>query len=279
MGFFGNFNRAIIGFPLKTYTVIDGVAAVSAAVKAGLKAKAAADTAQDEIVGTLLGLKNGVTRSALQRELKADNLGSYYWLEVEFNPSTMRYTAMNGSFQQQQSVTGDIGSHIAQYNIEAQTNMNFEMYVDSAICLSATTGLSLSSATAFATNLIQGKDFYNIQPVVDGLCALCNDAATQYVIFAWGQIVFYGVLEEVNAEYIMFDVDGKPIRAKVSMSMRQSGTLGKDEQNNAVYSKSNKYWDEVYKKFFGDDGPKKIQLGSSSPTKSMKDFNNILNLK
>ena len=65
-------------------------------------------------------------------------------------------------------------------------------------------------------------------------------------------MIFWGVLEEVNAEYVMFDTDGKPIRAKISMSIRQSAKINKDDTNyEGTASESNKYWDNVYKKFFG----------------------------
>lgn len=278
MAFLGYFNRALIGFPIKKYDRISGVAAVNKAQRVALEAKATADNLQSQIQNTILNMKKRITKSNVQNELFKSKIKSYYWLEVEFNPSTMRYTAMNGSFQQQQSVTGDIGSHIAQYNIDAQTNMNFEIFIDSTMCLSATTGMSISSATSAVANLVKGRDYYNIEPIVDGLCSLCNDVETQYVIFAWGHMVFYGVLEEVDAEYVMFDVDGKPIRAKVSMNIRQSGKLGKDDNKEDIYSKSNHYWDDAYTKFFGK-GDKDLQFGSNSATKSMKDFNNILNLK
>ena len=278
MGFFGGFNRAKIGFPLKTYTRINGVEATNVSTQAAMKAKKIADAAQYLLMARKMGLQNDVVSSVEQEQLVLDTVAKSYWLDVEFNPSTMRYTAMNGSFQQQQSVTGDIGSHIAQYNIDAQTNMNFDMYIDSAICLSATTGLSLSTAVSAAANLYKGRDYYNIAPIVDGICSLCNDVETQYVIFAWGKMIFYGVLEEVTAEYVMFDVDGKPLRAKVSMNIRQSAKLGKDENEEDIFSKSNHYWEDVYKNFFGK-GDKKIQLGSPFADSSMKDFNNILNLK
>ena len=278
MGFFGGFNRALIGFPRKTIKRIDGVEATTVAQEAAEIAKMGADLSQYIIASQLLALKNGVSRSSTQNLMIAEKMLKYYWLEVEFNPSTLRYTAMNGSFQQQQSVTGDIGSHIAQYNVDAQTNMNFEIYVDSAICLSATTGLSVSTITSGIANLIRGRDFYNIAPLVDGICSLCNDVETQYIIFAWGKTIFWGVLEEVGAEYVMFDVDGKPIRAKLTMNIRQSSKINKDENEEGIASESNKYWDDVYKKFFGK-GNTQIQLGSTSATKSMKDFNNLLNLK
>lgn len=278
MGFFGGFNRALIGFPRKTITRIDGVQATTMATEAAEKMKMAADISQFLIASQLLSLKNGVSRSEVQNVIISKKMLQYYWLEVEFNPSTLRYTAMNGSFQQQQSVTGDIGSHIAQYNIDAQTNLTFEIYIDSAICLSSTTGLSLSTAMSAAANLFKGRDFYNIAPVVDGLCSLCSDVETQYIIFAWGKMLFWGVLEGVNAEYVMFDVDGKPIRAKVTMNIRQSSKINKDENEEGVSSESNTYWEEVYKKFFGK-GSKSLQFGSTSATSSMKDFNNLLNLK
>ena len=273
MGFFTTFNRAQIGFPLKEISYIDGVEATTVATTAAAKAQKLADTTKYFLERQALGLTKGVTTSLSQDALVVSTASDYYWLEVEFNPNTLRYTAMNGSFQQQQSVTGDIGSHIAQYNVDAQTTLKFEMYVDSAICLAATTGLSASTVVSGIANLLKGRDYYNIAPIVDGLCSLCNDVETQYVIFAWGKMIFYGVLEEVNAEFVMFDADGKPIRAKVNMSIRQSSKITKDENKDSIVKQSQQYWDDVYDNFFGK-GNQKLQFGSS-----MQSFNNLLNLK
>ncbi len=273
MGFFGGFNRALIGFPLKETTFIDGVEASSLATTAAAKTQKLADTTKHFLERQALGLANGVISSVTQDALVLSTAASYYWLEVEFNPRTLRYTAMNGSFQQQQSVTGDIGSHIAQYNVDAQTTLRFEVYVDSAICLSATTGLSLSTITSGIANLIKGRDYYNIAPIVDGICSLCNDVETQYITFAWGELQFFGVLEEVTADYVMFDADGKPIRAKLSMSIRQSSKITKDENKQSVAQQSQNYWNDAYNNFFGK-GSQELKLGGS-----MQSFNNLLNLK
>ncbi|MBE5913394.1 MAG: hypothetical protein E7274_04990 [Pseudobutyrivibrio ruminis] len=277
MGFFGGFNRAQIGFPLKKGIFIDGVKATNAATDAVFTAKKLADATQYYLQRKVIGLTNGVNTSGLQDELIMDTASNFYWLEVEFNPSTLRYTARNGS-QQQQSVTGDMAGHIAQYNVDAETKLHFEMYVDSAICLSASTGATLSTAISAGMNIFKGRDYYNIAPIVDGLCSLCHDFETQYVIFAWGKMAFYGILEEVNADYVMFDTDGKPIRAKVSVGIRQSGKTTKDEGEESFLSKSQQYWDDVYKNYFGK-GNQEIQIGTNAYYESIKDYNNLLNLK
>ncbi|MBE5917101.1 MAG: hypothetical protein E7273_09705 [Pseudobutyrivibrio ruminis] len=282
MSFLSGFNRALIGFPLKEFSNLDGVSAVNAAMTAEMKAKKAADAAQSAVMRKLMGLKNGISASAIQDELVFDTALTYYWLEVEFNPNSLRYVARNGSIQQQHSVTGDIGANIAQYNVEAQTDLHFDMFIDSAVCLSATTGVNLSTAVSGAVNIFKGQDYYNIAPIVDGLCSLCNSVETQYLIFAWGRMVFYGVLESVDAEYQMFDVDGKPIRAKVNISIRQCGKLGKDEKVD-VFSKSNSYWKDVYNSFFGKGSQMNLRFGRGSSksenVEGIKDFNNLLNLK
>ena len=283
MGFFNNFNRALIGFPLKEFSKIDGVDATSDVVDASLKAKKVADAAQYTIVSKLMDLSKGVSKSAIQEELLLETALTYYWLEVEFNPNSLRYVARNGSIQQQHLVTSDIGANIAQYNVEAQTDLHFDMYVDSAVCLSATTGLNLSTLLSARVNVMSGEDFYNIAPIVDGICSLCNSVETQYLIFAWGRMLFYGVLESVDAEYQMFDVDGKPIRAKISISIRQCGKLGKDEKAGDIFSKSNYYWKDVYDSFFGKGTQENLRFGRGSSkvptTEGIKDFNNLLNLR
>ena len=41
------------------------------------------------------------------------------------------------------------------------------------------------------------------------------------VIFSWGNLNFKGIITEFNAEYTMFSMEGKPIRATVSLSISE----------------------------------------------------------
>ena len=95
----------------KKITRVDGAKATTMTTEAVEQMKKwRLDAAQYLVASKLIGLKRGVTLSDAQNIQIMNSQLTYYWIEVEFNPSTMRYTAMNGSFQQQQSVTGDIGS-------------------------------------------------------------------------------------------------------------------------------------------------------------------------
>lgn len=49
------------------------------------------------------------------------------------------------------------------------------------------------------------------------------------VLFTWGKFAFTGYVTDVDTEYLLFDTDGNPRRAKVSVEMLGSAFTGKGE--------------------------------------------------
>ncbi len=59
----------------------------------------------------------------------------------------------------------------------------------------------------------------SVQPEVEALTSIVRSGTKRLVRFVWGDMVYEGVLNNVNAEYVMFNPNGEPVRAFVSMSM------------------------------------------------------------
>ena len=55
----------------------------------------------------------------------------------------------------------------------------------------------------------------------DGEAAELGKQRPTRVYYLWGDFYFYGVIESVNVTYVMFSPDGNPIRAKVSVKMKE----------------------------------------------------------
>lgn len=55
----------------------------------------------------------------------------------------------------------------------------------------------------------------------DGEAAELKKQRPTRVLFNWGSFIFVGVIESVNATYVMFASNGNPIRAKVTVKMKE----------------------------------------------------------
>ena len=96
--------------------------------------------------------------------------------------------------------------------------------------------LSAGDAVSAAAGGIQAaKGGYTVQPQTDGLIAALMRPSTRVVTFRWADMAFTGQLIEVQAEYTMFSVSGKPIRSRVRMNIAQQVESDADIQ----------YWNKV----------------------------------
>ncbi len=64
-----------------------------------------------------------------------------------------------------------------------------------------------------------GKLSNSVQPEVEALTALVRSGNKRLTRFVWGDMAYEGVLNSVNAEYVMFNCNGEPCRAFVSLNM------------------------------------------------------------
>lgn len=62
----------------------------------------------------------------------------------------------------------------------------------------------------------------SIRPIVEGLLAAIKNPKTCGVRFAWGDFIFEGTIEAVMADYTVFSQRGEPIRAAVTLQIKQA---------------------------------------------------------
>nr|WP_297703883.1 hypothetical protein [uncultured Butyrivibrio sp.] len=96
-----------------------------------------------------------------------------------------------------------------------KTNIQDAFYSDKFTL--GTTNIAKGVATGIK-KAITGQG-YSVQPEVEALTAIARDNFKRLARFAWGDMVYEGVINSVSAEYVMFNVTCEPIRAFVNINM------------------------------------------------------------
>ena len=78
---------------------------------------------------------------------------------------------------------------------------------------------NIGKGVARGVRKAKGKLCNSVQPEVEALTAVVRNGARRLIKFIWGDMAYEGVLNSVNAEYVMFNPNGEPCRAFVSLSM------------------------------------------------------------
>jgi hypothetical protein len=119
-----------------------------------------------------------------------------------------------------------------------KTNIQDAFYADKFTL--SPTNIGKGAGTAVAKAL--GKK-YSVQPEVEALTAIVRNNNRRLARFVWGDMIYEGVINTINAEYVMFNVNGEPCRAFVNIGM-----ILYDEDvagaNTSIWK--DKYMDEVY---------------------------------
>lgn len=120
----------------------------------------------------------------------------------------------------------------------------------------ATVG-NLTSGIASAAGKV-----WSVQPEVEGLISALRNPFTRTVAFQWAKFSFVGILRNIDAKYTMFSTSGRPIRAEVSLRLRQ------DRSVSGLAA-----WNSDFEKLFGENGT----LGKSAAS-AAQSAGNLLNL-
>ena len=119
-----------------------------------------------------------------------------------------------------------------------KTNIQDAFYSDK-FTLSGT-NIAKGAGTAIAKAV--GKS-YSVQNEVEALTAIVRDNNKRLARFVWGDMIYEGVINTINAEYVMFNTNGEPCRAFVNVGM-----ILYDEDVSGANTKiwKDKYMDEIY---------------------------------
>lgn len=119
---------------------------------------------------------------------------------VQFNPSELQFSTESGSKKKKNNFQGKGGK------------ISKEDYVSVAI-----PGIHMSVKLVFDGYF--EKEGY-VQRVTEGLLAAAKESSRGLITsFSWEKFVFTGILENVSAEYTMFDAEGCPVRSNVDFTV------------------------------------------------------------
>lgn len=173
---------------------------------------------------------------------------------VQFNPSTIQIRAQGGGMVPKidyQNGNGRASFDNMETRIEVSIPLIFDKVVNKdAFMMEKFTlnPMEIAKGAASAGKLaLAGSDAFSVQREVEAFIAAVRNVNLSYISFAWGKLFYAGLLNQVSSEYKMFDLQGRPVRAVVNLSL-------------VCYSEDDNMrrdWMDAYDKAFVDKDPVK----------------------
>lgn len=221
-------------------------------------------------VGSMLGKKNDIKKMAFT---------------VQFNPATLKFSGMGGdlvnkmSFGGESQKSGEMAASVSYEEVKPRITMRVRLIFDEvtwadmdygmatkAQALVAATAGSAGSSGSFGVSTAQiaavtamdafelgakkairaTTGAHKVRERTEAFLALCRKDATNTVEFAWGHMLYRGVISNTSAEYTMFTSGGEPLRSSVDFEM-----VLLDEDVDAT---SMGRWEKAYQLLFEDSG-------------------------
>ncbi len=177
--------------------------------------------------------------------------------DVQFNPSTLTLTSYvadeDAEVQDYKHGKGQMTRGAGQIHVELGVQLIFDRLVNAAafsedVLNYSPSGL-IKNLGGMAMRAIEAKtagEPNSVQVMVEGLTAALRNERTRRICFEWGKMSYSGILKSINANYTMFDREGRPVRAVVSMKIYlRDQTVTPTDQG---------YWEQAFKKAFKKSG-------------------------
>lgn len=191
-------------------------------------------------------------------------------IKVQFNPATITIQGQGGGMAQVTDFGGKgtdkkQGSGQLEFrklDVRIQANIplifdavnNTDAFLQDKL-LAPTSITNAAKGIASLAQVVKNTE-YTVQTQVEGFMAALRDPYTRRITFAWNDIFYGGVLNNISAEYTMFSPTGKPIRAVVNLGLLLNDpSIGQGEMG---------LWKEHYNDLFGSASGKLISNTSAS---------------
>lgn len=208
----GNVQKAVLIF---------GTGASSSASAAGGTASIAKMTAQM------------LNRSGLTNTNLIDTSTARY-IEVQYNPASIRISA-NADSVQMRNLQNSLEDGVVNQSCRApsvilsvdlifnEVNVKDSFMADK---FRVSANDAITDAAAVVKALHSG---YTVQPQGNGLLAASMLESERFVTFQWADMSFSGELTDVNVQYGMFSLSGKPVHSVVSLRITQQLASGAED--------------------------------------------------
>jgi hypothetical protein len=142
------------------------------------------------------------TLQEISSDEKATPLGPE--IPVQFNPTTLRLQISNSVPAGQSR-----GNQVRQYTGSSSTTLTLELEFDTADEGTTAEPRSVREKTAIVEKFVlpKGQDQ--------------NKQAPPKLRFQWGNLILDGIVDNVSIDFDLFAADGTPLRAKVSLSIKE----------------------------------------------------------
>ncbi len=142
---------------------------------------------------------------------------------VKFNPSEITFQANGGNRVARTNFTsgGNQAMHYVEMKprIQIRVPLIFDDYERTETFMmekfSDPTAILRTGATAAVSAVT--KRVYSVRPQVEGFIGALRNTHTRKLTFYWGNLCYKGILNELSASYTMFSIEGRPVRAVVSI--------------------------------------------------------------
>lgn len=212
--------RSIIGNPKKAILIFGTGSTGSSASSA---ASALSSSNITRMTSQMLN-KQGLTNTSLIDTATAKHL------EVQYNPASLQFMASVDAVQlrnlQNTIAEGVTNQSCRAPSVTMSVDLIFnavnpkDSFMADKIRLSAN---DIVTDVSWLVNTAKNGG-YTVQPQSNGLLASTVDETDRFVTFQWADMSFSGELTDVNVQYGMFSVSGKPVHSVVTLRIAQQLT-------------------------------------------------------
>lgn len=176
----------------------------------------------------------------------------YTVMEVQYNPSSIRFDTSGGSRYEMSEGKMDL------LNYQVATTMRVQLIFENINLMDAFMLQNLNPNVGNIKEMAQSKfsdggftnnKEYSVQTQLDGLLALLQRSETRHVVFAYSGLFFPGEVCGVTVKYTMFNKKGNPVMGTADIEIYQDDNY-RDDKNES-------YWDKAYKTFFEENNTTK----------------------
>ncbi len=205
---------------------------------------------------------------------------------VQFNPAELSISGSGGGFVRQQNYIEGAASSIDYQAMKTNVTMSCKLIFDESDPIGSFSPLSWPGGAFGVTEMnpvTLGKDFYKaaksvknatkVRTEVSAFLAAVRNEYCQRVGFSWGENHYEGDVNNVRAQYTMFNTSGEPVRAVVNFSMLMINP-NDPAQTNSAAELLNTPWLKAYRKMFSVTGQNPVTRLSTE----QNSLGSILNL-
>lgn len=194
-----------------------------------------------------VGLKNYSLPDQFKKELSQGERVKIFM--VQFNPKELTITSTGGEVAKLSRLTEGqgVGLEPVPPMIKLSVTVIFNnTYNQDAFMADKFVAGPTNVVKGIANAIVNGNKKFSVRTQVQGFLAMVRNEYSKKVSFIWGKLCYEGILNDVDATYTMFNPDGEPVNARV--------TLGILCLNHSLEPFTGKKWKEKYTEVFINNG-------------------------